>query len=62
MPPSARWGQNTAYDVPNVGRYIIRPRKKGFPEWELVLNDKPLKQYGTIDELKRIIEKAINPQ
>ena len=44
-------------DVPGVGRYLIERREPRSREFILKLNNVSTKYYGTVDELKKIVER-----
>jgi len=44
-------------DVPELGRYLIRRRNKGAREFCLFHNGRPTKYYGSIEELKVIVQR-----
>ena len=46
-------------DVPELGRYLIRRRHKWDRQFCLFLNGQPTKYYGSIDELKKIVQRII---
>lgn len=46
-------------DTP-VGRYLIQRRKKGSQEFVLIFNGHNTKFYGTVEQLKRTVERVIN--
>jgi hypothetical protein len=47
-------------DISGVGRYLIQRRGKGSREYVLMLNGKSTKYYGTVDELKKTVERINN--
>ena len=46
-------------DVDGIGRYLIRRRVSGSREFVLLLDDKSTKYYGTVVELKKIVERIV---
>jgi hypothetical protein len=46
-------------DISGIGRYLIRRREKGSREFVLLLNGKSTKYYGTVEQLKKIVERIV---
>jgi hypothetical protein len=49
-------------DVPGIGRYLIQRRHKGSREFVLKLNGVSTKYYGTVEQLKKIVERILAAQ
>jgi hypothetical protein len=47
-------------DISGVGRYLIQRREKGSREYVLKLNGRTTKYYGTVDELKKTVERIVS--
>jgi hypothetical protein len=47
-------------DIPGIGRYRIKRRVSGAREHILLFDNQRTKYYGTVDELKKTVERTIN--